>query len=358
MSGQDLTQQLQGQLQRCIKQKTAVCILGGGSKSFYGCQQPEGLEEFNVSGHEGIVSYAPTELVVTVRAGTKVKHVNEVLAECGQFLPFDPPELQGEATIGGTLACGFSGPSRPYTGSARDYILGTNVLNGKGEYLRLGGEVMKNVAGYDVSRLMVGAMGTLGVILQASIKVLPVAQRETTLIFHLERDSALDFMGELAARPLPVSASLFYGDILLVRLSGTEAGVDSAYRALGGERLPSTDKIWRSLREFEHPFFQTELPLWRISLPALAKPELPGEVLIDWGGAQWWLRSDADGNSIRKAVARCGGHATMFRGGDRKAEVFHPLTPAMLALQERIRDSFDPDKLLNPGRMFPAYTAN
>jgi glycolate oxidase FAD binding subunit len=357
MSGQDQTTRLQAQLKSCISQNTPVRVIGGGSKGFFGRSTSEDLEPMNVGGHAGVINYEPTELVVTARAGTTIRELNQVLAEKGQCLPFDPPELNGMATLGGTLACGLSGPARPYAGSARDFVLGTHILNGKGEYLRLGGEVMKNVAGYDVSRLMVGSMGTLGVILQASLKVLPEAQRETTLVFHFERDSALDFMNELAGRPLPVSASLFYGDILFVRLSGTDAGVDSAYRTLGGERLPSTDEIWRSLRELEHPFFQTELPLWRISLPALAKPELPGEVLIDWGGAQWWLRCDADVKTVRQAVSQCGGHATLFRGGDRGGEVFHPLSPGMRAMQERIRASFDPGNILNPGRLLPPQLA-
>jgi len=343
MAFNDISQQLQQQLQQAFVDKRGVSVVAGGTKQFYGRDPGITYEALDVSDHKGVVSYEPTELVVTARAGTTVSELNQVLAEHGQRLPFEPPVFNGEATL--------SGPSRPYTGAARDFVLGTNIINGRAQLLRFGGEVIKNVAGYDVSRLMVGAMGTLGVILQASLKVLPIPQKETTIIFHLERDSALDLMNDFAARPLPVSATCFYGDILFVRLSGSEAAVESAYMALGGERLPKTDEVWQSLREFQHPFFDTELPLWRIAMTTAARPELPGEVMIEWGGAQWWLHSDSPAEEIRLAAARCGGHATLFRGGDRSSEIFHPLPPKMAALQERIRLAFDPHGILNPGRI-------
>lgn len=353
MPGNDYSEQLQRQLKQAVDQRESVTVIAGGSKQFYGRETDQPQHLLNLSEHHGVISYEPTELVMTARAGTKIVELNQTLAEQGQRLPFEPPTFGGKATLGGTLACGFSGPARAYAGSARDFVLGTNILNGRAEMLRFGGEVMKNVAGYDVSRLMVGSMGTLGVILQASLKVLPIPEKETTLNYHLARDAALDFMNDLAARPLPVSATCFFGDILFVRLSGSSAAVESAYLTLGGERLPKSDQIWQSLKEFQHPFFDTELPLWRIAMTTSAQPDLPGEVMIEWGGAQWWLRSDAPAEQIRRAVARCGGHATLFRGGDRSGQVFHPLPAKMAELQERIRLAFDPYSILNPGRLLP-----
>ena len=326
-------------------------IIGGGSKRFYGRVGQKTDVVIDMTDHAGVVHYAPTELVISARAGTRIRDINRLLADQGQQLPFEPPELHGYATLGGTLAAGFSGPARPWSGSVRDHVLGTRIINGRGEVLRFGGEVMKNVAGYDVSRLMVGAMGTLGLILEASIKVLPRPPEEVSLALHMERDEALAFMNALGDRPLPVTGAVFYGDMVYLRLSGSEAGVASAISELGGDELPSSGEVWRSLREFEHPFFKTPLPIWRIALPALSAPELPGEVLVDWAGQQWWLRSDAEPTQIRSLVTAAGGHATLFRGGDRLGDVFHPLPVAMAALQERIRRAFDPHGLFNPGRL-------
>ena len=272
------------------------------------------------------------------------------MAEHNQMLPFEPPDFSGKATLGGTLACAMSGPARPYAGSARDFVLGTHIINGKGELLRLGGEVIKNVAGYDVSRLMVGALGTLGLILQASLKVLPSARKTTTLMFQLGCTEAIKLMNSMASRPLPITATCFYRDQLFLRLSGAISAVEAATRTLGGEPLSACDEFWRDLREFEHPFFKTEMPIWRVSLPAMAVPELSGEKLIEWNGTQWWLRTTESMASIRNQVATAGGHATLFKGGNRRDEVFHPLDPAMAQLQHRIKLSFDPDQLLNRGR--------
>lgn len=349
----DRTDSLKQRVDEALASASTLEIRGGGSKVFYGRKSEVSSEPLWLAEHRGIVNYAPTELVVSVRAGTSVTELRQALAEQNQQLAFDPPDMHGHATIGGTLATGFSGPSRPWSGAARDHVLGTRILNGRGQVLRFGGEVMKNVAGYDVSRLMVGAMGTLGVILEASLKVLPIPQREVSLTFHLDRDSALGFMLELGSRPLPVSAAMFFGDMVYLRLSGSDTAVSSAMSILGGDELPSSEDIWRGLREFEHPFFKTPLPIWRIALPPGQAPDLPGEVLIDWAGSQWWLRSDAAVESIREPVAAAGGHATLFRGGDRLGAVFHPLDPAMAALQERVRLAFDPRGIFNPGRMTP-----
>ena len=348
----DIEQQLAQQVSEAVERHTPLNIVGGGSKSFFGCPVCSDIERLELADHSGIVNYEPTELVVTARAGTTIRDLKTRLAEQRQMMPFEPPELDGKATLGGTLACGFSGPARIYAGAARDYVLGAKIINGRAEVLRLGGEVMKNVAGYDVSRLMVGAMGTLGVILQVSMKVLPRPASELTLLFQLGRDEALTMMNDLAGRPFPLTASCFFGDLMYLRLGGAGAAVKSARSELGGEEMPPDDEIWRSLREFDHPFFNTPLPVWRIALPAMARPELQGECLIDWGGAQWWLRSEMPADELRLAVARVGGHATLFRGDHEQVDVFHPMSPAMLALQHRVQDAMDPMGLFNPGKMF------
>lgn len=364
MTDSDRTSNLVEQVADAARRHQGIQIRGGGSKDFYGRSPINGqayglaggaassLEPLNVSEHSGIVNYEPTELVVTVRAGTTVAEINNILAEHGQCLPFEPPVLDGKATIGGSIACGLSGPARPYAGAARDFVLGMHVINGRGELLKVGGEVIKNVAGYDISRLMVGALGTLGLITRVSFKVLPDKPCHQTLIFHLERDSALTFMNDLAAQPIPVSASCFYEDILFIRLSGSESGVAHACEQLGGEALPSNDGIWDTLRDWQHPFFDTDLPVWRLALPALAAPDLDGKVLIEWGGGQWWLRSVAAPEVIRAEVSKAGGHATLFRGGDRTGEVFHPLPKSLEKLQRKIQRSFDPLGIFNPGRQY------
>ncbi len=353
MEDADRTEDLKTQVDSAVADRTPLEIRGGGSKTFYGGKSGPPLQLLETDGHRGIVHYAPTELVITARAGTRIRDINAALAEKNQRIPFEPPEMDGHGTLGGTLATGFSGPARPWAGAARDHVLGTRILNGRGQVLRFGGEVMKNVAGYDVSRLMVGAMGTLGVILESSFKVMPEPEMEASLALEMDHDAGLDFMAGLGAQPLPLNGAVLHDGSLHLRLSGSEAGVRMAMRRLGGEEPSDGEGFWRGLREFTHPFFETGLPVWRIALPAGARPDLPGEVLVDWGGGQWWLGSQAPVEAIREPVSGAGGHATLFRGGDRESAVFQPLSPAMAALQERIRASFDPEGIFNPGRMMP-----
>ncbi len=353
MEDADRTEDLKAQVDSAVADRTPLEIRGGGSKTFYGGKSSPPLQLLETAGHRGIVHYAPTELVITARAGTRIRDINDALAEKRQRIPFEPPEMDGHGTLGGTLATGFSGPARPWAGAARDHVLGTRVLNGRGQVLRFGGEVMKNVAGYDVSRLMVGAMGTLGVILESSLKVLPEPEMEASLVLEMDHGAGLDFMAGLGAQPLPLSGAVLHDGSLHLRLSGTEAGVGMAMRRLGGEEPSDGEGFWRGLREFTHPFFETGLPVWRIALPAGARPDLPGDVLVDWGGGQWWLCSQAPAEAIREPVSGAGGHATLFRGGDGESAVFHPLSQAMAVLQERIRASFDPEGIFNPGRMMP-----
>ena len=343
----DISRALQDEVRAAAASHAALAIMGGGTKTFYtGTLQGK---PFAVAGHRGIVSYEPTELVVTARAGTPLAEIEAALSEKGQMLGFEPPYFGAAATLGGTIACGFSGPRRPYAGSARDFVLGTKIINGKGEILKFGGEVMKNVAGYDVSRLMVGALGTLGVLLEISLKVLPKPAKELTLSFEAPADKAIATMNAWAGRPLPLSAACHLDNTLYIRLSGTEPGVRAASIKLGGAVVENGDGFWRELREHQRNFFQNDIPLWRLSVPPATAPlNLPGKWLIDWGGAQRWLKNDAAATDVRQHAEQAGGYATLFRHGTRNGATFHPLPAQLATLHQNLKRAFDPDGIINP----------
>ncbi len=353
MVGVDKTEELKAQVDAALTQKKPLEIRGGDSKRFYGRQPELELTPLEIHSHQGIVNFAPTELIMTARAGTRIREINQALHEQGQHLAFEPPEFHGTATLGGTLATGFSGPARPWGGGARDHMLGVRLLNGRGQVLRFGGEVIKNVAGYDVSRLMVGAMGTLGVILEASFKVMPKPTTEKTVVRPMDRQQGLEFMEGLGAKPSPLRGAVHLDGNVYLRLCGSETNVQTAIQELGGDVLPPESSFWHDLREFSHPFFETPLPIWRIVLPTGARPSLPGEIMADWSGGQWWVCSDAPPEKIRGPVSEVSGHAIMFRGGDRTGDVFPPLPPPMASLQARIRAAFDPEEIFNPGKISP-----
>ena len=330
-----------------------LAIRGGGSKCFYG--GPETGERLDVAVYSGIVAYEPTELVVTARAGTGLRELAATLAEKGQGLVFEPPHFGAAATVGGMLASGLSGPRRQAVGAVRDFVLGVKLLNGSGEVLTFGGQVMKNVAGYDVPRLLAGSLGTLGVVLEVSIKVLPLPVAEKTLRFALDEAAALQKLNQWGGRPLPISASAWHDGLLTLRLSGAAAAVAAAERELAGEVLADADAFWDSLREQKQAFFLGDAPLWRLSLPSVTPPQALGETLIEWGGAQRWLRG-GDARRIRAAAAKAGGHATLFRGDDAlKTEVgvFQPLTAPLARIHRHLKQAFDPQGVFNPGRMYP-----
>ncbi len=349
-TGEDRSEALAERVRAAAAAGEALEIVGGASKRFLG-RTPRGAA-LEVAGHRGICSYEPTELVVTARAGTPLAELEQALAAERQMLPFEPPHLGAAATVGGTVACALSGPRRPWAGALRDYVLGVRVLTGRGEVLGFGGQVMKNVAGYDLSRLMAGSMGTLAVILEVSFKVLPQPACEATLAFDLDAAEALRRVSEWGGKPHPLSAACHDGERLRVRLSGTPGGVETACRRLGGERLEEPG-FWEALREQRLAFFAGEGPLWRVSLPPAAAPlEVEAPQLIDWGGALRWLRGELDGERLRAAAAAAGGHAALFRGGDRDGEVHHPLPAALLAVHRRLKEAFDPQGILNPGRLY------
>jgi glycolate oxidase FAD binding subunit len=331
-------------------------IVGSGSKDWYG-NTPRG-DALDTRAYSGIVSYEPTELVITARCGTPLAEIEAALAEHNQTFAFEPPHFGSGATLGGTVACGLSGPRRQAAGALRDFVLGAVLMDGKGEVLHFGGQVMKNVAGYDVSRLLTGSMGILGLLLEVSIKVLPRPTAETTLRFAMSQAEALQHLNDWGGQPLPISASAWENDALLLRLSGASAAVNAAKKKLGGEDISDAASIWADLREQREQrstFFADapNIPLWRLSVPSTAQPlSLSGAQLIEWGGAQRWLRTDMSAQQIRATAEAVGGHATLFRGGDKQAGVFHPLTPTLAMLHRNVKNAFDPAHIFNPGRLY------
>jgi glycolate oxidase FAD binding subunit len=340
--------------------KCALCIRAGGTKDFYG-NTPRG-EVLDPRIWSGIENYEPSELVMTARAGTSLKEIETTLAEHKQMLAFEPPHFGDSATIGGCIASGLAGPRRSSAGysygGVRDAVLGARLLDGHGRLLKFGGTVMKNVAGYDVSRVLAGSMGTLGLIVDVSLKVLPVPEVEATLQFALHESQAIDQLNMWGGQPLPISASAWLNGQLFVRLSGSQAAVMSAQRNMSGEVLAfDTAKLfWLKLREHQLDWFANELPLWRVSLPSTAAPlALNGEQLIEWGGSLRWLKSELSTDAIRQRAEVLGGHATLFRRGDRSQAVFTPLKPTIAAIHRRLKNEFDPAGIFNPGRLYTDF---
>jgi len=373
---------------------SALDIRGGGTKAWYG-EQPVG-EPLATGALRGISSYEPSELVVTVRAGTSLAELEAVLAEKGQCLPFEPPRFGVSTTVGGMVAAGLAGPARAAVGGVRDYVLGATLLNGRAEVLSFGGQVMKNVAGYDVARLLAGSMGTLGVICEVSLKVLPVPVARTTLRFDVAQADALRMLNTWGGQPLPLNASAWWQGVLVLRLAGAAAAVDAAVARLGGEVVDPAmaDSFWTGLRDQTDEFFVTAgqevqraraeqgtgptepsspLPqdpvdsdaqkssgapsgatLWRLSVPAVAPPlALEGDTLVEWGGAQRWLISSAPADQVRAAAAAVGGHATLYRAQDKSPGVFAPLSAPLARIQRDLQTAFDPDHVFNRGRLYP-----
>ena len=355
----DQSQELAARVARAAEQRTPLAIQAGSTKTFLG--EPGEGEPLDLSSHRGVVRYEPGELILTARAGTPLTEIEAVLAEENQMLAFEPPHYGANATLGGTVATGVSGPARPFAGAARDFVLGARVINGRGEVLSFGGEVMKNVAGYDLSRLMAGAFGTLGVLLDISLKVLPVPKVESTRVFEHDAARALEQFKDWGRKPWPITAAYWENGATYLRLAGAGASVESAAQALGGEPLDDSAGFWRDVREHERAFFNDARALWRVAT-APAAPVLDlgdakadehageHEWALDWGGAQRWLLSDAPAESIRAAVAEHGGHASVYRG--EATPRLHPVPETLMRLHRRVKQSIDPERVLNRGRLY------
>ena len=350
------------QVQTAQAAKKPLNIRGGGSKDFYG-EDAVG-EVLDTRALTGISSHQPSELVVTARCGTSLMELEAALAEKGQCLPFEPPHFGAESTVGGMVAAGLAGPSRAQAGSVRDYVLGVTLLNGQGEVMSFGGQVIKNVAGYDVSRLLAGSLGTLGVILEVSLKVLPIAPATTTLCFQMKEAAAIQQLNEWGGKPLPLSGSTWWNDTLVLRLSGAVAAVNAAVKKLGGEVVPEDEAtvFWRGVRDHTDAFFLTAQAavnaggeLWRVSVPQTTAPlALNGVSMIEWAGAQRWLVTDAgQAVAVRTAAKAAGGHATLFRATDKASGAFTPLMPPLDQIHREMKRSFDPAGIFNPGRLYP-----
>ena len=331
---------------------TPLRIRGGGTKDFYG--EPCAGEILDTRPLAGIVDYEPTELVITAGAGTPLADIEAAIRARGQMLAFEPPHFGAGATLGGCVAAGLSGPRRASAGAVRDFVLGVRILDGRGDSLRFGGTVMKNVAGYDVSRVIAGSLGTLGLVTEVSLKVLPVPVAEITLRLEKSAAEAIALMNEWGGRPLPISATCHCDNLLTVRLSGAAAAVRTARDRIGGEEVSDAAAFWTAVREQTLPFFAGAQTLWRLSVKPTTPPlNLPGPQLTEWGGALRWLAGDGDARLVREAAAYAGGHATLFRARDRAAGAFQPVTPALATLHRRLKAAFDPAGIFNPGRMYP-----
>ena len=379
-----IVQQLAETLRDASANKTPLRIVGGGTKDFYG--NPTTGEAFSTRAYCGIVDYEPTELVITARAGTPLTDIEAALHDNGQMLAFEPPHFstafasplagsaplaalspKGEenierpmpetriATVGGCIAAGLSGPRRAYAGAVRDLVLGVRILDGNGADLHFGGQVIKNVAGYDVSRLMAGAMGTLGVILEVSLKTLPLPTTEMTLRQQHSEAGAIRLMNAWAGQPLPISATAWNDGDLGIRLSGAASAVQAAHKKLGGEVVDPAQaaKFWNGVRDHTDAFFRRDKTLWRLSVKSTALAiTLPGAQMIEWSGALRWLHTEASADEVRSAAAQAGGHATLFRGGKSADGAFHPLSPALATIHRKLKQTFDPAGILNPGRLY------
>lgn len=336
-------------IRQAASEKRKLSIRGGGSKGFYGnAVEADTLE---LADYAGVIDYQPRELTLTARAGTRLETIEALLAKNNQMLPFEPPHFGASATLGGCVASGLSGPRRPYAGAVRDAVLGIKLMDGRAQVLRFGGQVIKNVAGYDVSRLMVGSLGTLGALLEITVKVLPCPESERTLMLEMPAEQAVDTMNRWAASPLPLSATVWRAGHLYVRLSGTESAIKAASARIGGAEIPDGPAFWLALREQTLPDFAAR-PLWRMSVPSTAKVfTTPGQPVIEWGGAIRWYASELPADTMRMLAKQAGGHATLFRSHQAIKQAFTPLAAPVAALHQRIRLALDPHGVFDTGRL-------
>ncbi len=351
---------LQARIRAAAAVQSPLVIRGGGTKDFYG-QAAVGAV-LDTTSWAGVLDYDPTELVITARAGTPLADIEQALRASGQMLPCEPPHFGARATLGGAVAAGLSGPRRPYAGAMRDIVLGVRLFDGRGEDLAFGGRVMKNVAGFDLSRVMTGALGTLGVLTEVSLKCVPLPKTETTRVLECSVGDAIRLANAWSSKPLPVSATCHHAGRLAVRLSGAAPAVDAAARQIGGAELPAGSAFWEGIREQTHAYFAATraggAPLWRLSVKATAPyRDLGGEQMIEWSGALRWLIAgeQTEPAQVRAWARDQGGHATLFRAADKSAGAFHPLPDTLHALHRRLKATFDPAGILNRGRLYSDF---
>lgn len=352
-SDRDSSQSLQTAVLDAARDSHPLQLEGHGSKAFYGRERSG--EILSLAEHRGIISYEPTELVITARSGTPLQEIEDALQEKGQMLPFEPPHFDGKGTIGGAIAAGLSGPRRPWGGAPRDQLLGVKLLDGQGQILKFGGQVMKNVAGYDLSRLMAGAMGTLGILLELSIKVLPKPPLEHSLRFTAEQAEAWPLLHRMLIEGVPVTATYSLGDQHKLRIACPAQRLQQLQTDYALETCEQENDFWQGLQNQQHDFFKQSGPLWRLSLPAAADLDISDQMLYEWSGGLRWLVSDRPGQEIRSLVEKAAGHAILFRNGDRKGDIFHPLHPRIAAIQKQLKQVFDPKGIFNPGRHYADY---
>jgi len=362
----DLSHSLQQQVKEAIAKQSPLFIHGGQSKLFYGNFYDNNIYENNInakaldiSAHTGVISYEPSELYITVRAGTLLSDVETLLTENQQILPFEPPHYTDKTTIGGAVAAGIAGPRRAYTGSVRDAILGVQIINGEGEIVNFGGQVMKNVAGYDLSRLMVRSHGTLGVILSVSLRLLPKPDADMTLTFEADQQQALDYFKQIRVQQQPITASCWHDNRVYIRLSASDNILQnckqSAKQKIIGDELAEADSFWKAIRDHQHSFFQgSDKPLWRFSLPPSSEifARINNEPLLEWGGAQRWVRTNTPANIIQNIANSRKGYATLIQGDIPGVPRFPVLEENLLKLHKRLKNKMDPHGIFNPNRMY------
>ncbi len=364
----DLTKEFIEQIKTCVDKKQAIIIEGNGTKrslgrDVVGDKADSNSHVVSCGGHTGIVNYEPVELVMTVRAGTTLKEIDDVLGENNQVLACDPARFDGKATFGGSLAANISGPGRPWSGSIRDHVLGVNLINGQGEHLRFGGKVMKNVAGYDVSRLQAGAMGTLGLMTEISFKVLPKPAATATLCAQATQADAIRIMNEFSGQPKPITGACWLDGSLYLRLSGAKSAVEGTVsqwqsQLSNPKELSEQDAqtFWNHLRDLHAEFFSSQDPsdpLWRFSINSAAPAYLDDQSwLLDWAGSERWLKGNFDQQELSAWAAEQGGEVVLYRGGDRSKEIIAEPNAVMKAIRKNIKQSLDPHNIFNVGRLY------
>ena len=349
----DIKKELVSQVQDAYQTRHPLQIKAGGTKHFYG--RSINGETLSLLKHTGIVEYEPSELFITAHSGTPLKDIESAVEQQHQILPFEPPYFGTTATLGGMVAAGLSGPRRVSSGAIRDCILGTDIINGKGETLHFGGKVMKNVAGYDVSRLMCGALGTLGVLMTITLRLIPKPKCEKTIAISLNADEAINKMNALANTATPITATFYDGADLYLRIAGSTSTVKACIEELRGDSIDLNDVFWKNIKEHTHKFFSTKHPLWRVSVPANTTPlHISGTYVMEWNGSLRWYATDASAEEVRTEAERAGGHASLFRGNTTQ-QVFHPLSQATQQIHHNLKQAFDPAGILNPGKMYAEF---